>query len=566
MGQGQTTPKSLILSHFPEVKERALNAGLVIKKGKFDTFCSAEWPTFGVGWPIQGSLSLDLITKVKAVIFQPDNRGHPDQVPYILVWEDLVRNPPPWLTVFLTHPSSSAPGAKTPVTPALVIKEEEKLPLPTLTGPQIRASPSPSPVLPESSPLYPSLAGAEEDRPPPYVTPPGQASAPEEEISSSSSTGLAAGGGMGQRLRPRGIREREGEDGPPSSTQGEETVPTLPVRMVGQGGPGGGQQFQYWPFSSSDLYNWRTQNPPFSEDPKCLIDLLESIMHTHRPTWDDCHQLLNTLFTTEERERILNEARKNVLGDNGRPTTLQPAIDEAFPLRRPDWDFGTAEGRERLRIYRQTLMAGLRAAARRPTNFAKVKAVIQGENESPAGFLERLHEAYRQYTPIDPEADLHRSAVVLSFINQAAPDIRRKLNKQENLGEMTIREMLQVAEKVFTARETPEEREERQRKEDREAQEKLRKEDREFQAKENRKQQREMARIFLAGVRDQPRGGGHARTPDKEHCFYCKETGHWKRECPKLKGRRGFGRRPGENRERERAVEQARVLLAGEED
>jgi hypothetical protein len=46
MGQGQTTPKSLNLSHFSEVKERALNAGLVIKKGKFNTFCSAEWPTF----------------------------------------------------------------------------------------------------------------------------------------------------------------------------------------------------------------------------------------------------------------------------------------------------------------------------------------------------------------------------------------------------------------------------------------------------------------------------------------------------------------------------------------
>jgi hypothetical protein len=214
------------------------------------------------------------------------------------------------------------------------------------------------------------------------------------------------------------------------------------------------------------------------------------------------------------------------LGDNGRPTTLQLAIDEAFPLRRPNWDFGTAEGRERLRIYRQTLMAGLRVAARRPTNFTKVKAVVQGENESLAGFLEHLYDTYRQYTPIDPEVELHRSAVVLSFINQAAPDIRKKLNKQKNLGEMTIREMLQIAEKVFTARETPKEREERRRKKDRETQEKLRKEDREFQAKENRKQQREMARIFLAGVRDQPRGGGHTRTPDKKHCFYCKETGH----------------------------------------
>jgi hypothetical protein len=47
-------------------------------------------------------------------------------------------------------------------------------------------------------------------------------------------------------------------------------------------------------------------------------------------------------------------------------------------------------------------MAGLRAAARRPTNLAKVKAITQGENESPAAFLERLYDAYRQYTPQDP--------------------------------------------------------------------------------------------------------------------------------------------------------------------
>jgi serine/threonine-protein kinase RIO1 len=86
--------------------------------------------------------------------------------------------------------------------------------------------------------------------------------------------------------------------------------------------------------------------------------------------------------------------------------------------------------------------------------------------------------------------------------------------------------MLQIAEKVFTTRETPKKREERRRKEDREAQEKSKKEDREFQTKENRKQQRELARIFLAGIRDPPQGGGHARTPDKEHCFYCKKTGH----------------------------------------
>ena len=40
MGQTQATPKSLILSHFPKVKEQALSMGLGIKKGKLDTFCS----------------------------------------------------------------------------------------------------------------------------------------------------------------------------------------------------------------------------------------------------------------------------------------------------------------------------------------------------------------------------------------------------------------------------------------------------------------------------------------------------------------------------------------------
>jgi hypothetical protein len=179
------------------------------------------------------------------------------------------------------------------------------------------------------------------------------------------------------------------------------------VQALGGAGPDGGHTYQYWPFSSSDLYNWKAQNTPFSEDPRGLTDLFKSILHTHSPTWDVCQQLLWTLFTTKERERILTEARKNVPGDNGRPATLPNLIDDHFPLNRPDWDYGTAEGRECLRVYRQTLMAGLRAAARHPTNLAKVKAIMQGENESPAAFLERLYDAYRQYTALDPLAEVN---------------------------------------------------------------------------------------------------------------------------------------------------------------
>jgi hypothetical protein len=102
-------------------------------------------------------------------------------------------------------------------------------------------------------------------------------------------------------------------------------------------------------------------------------------------------------------------------------------------------------------------MVGLWAAAHCPANLAKVKAIMQGENESLAAFLECLYDAYRQYIPLDPLAEVNQSAMIMSFINQAASDIRKKLYKQEGLGEMTIWDLMKVAKRVFNTRKTPEE-------------------------------------------------------------------------------------------------------------
>jgi endo-beta-N-acetylglucosaminidase D len=65
---------------------------------------------------------------------------------------------------------------------------------------------------------------------------------------------------------------------------------------------------------------------------------------------------------------------------------------------------------------------------------------------------------------------------------------------------MTTRDLMKVAERVFNTWETPEEWEDRIRKENQELQERIQKEDREHQSKENKKQQKEMAKILLAGV------------------------------------------------------------------
>lgn len=133
----------------------------------------------------------------------------------------------------------------------------------------------------------------------------------------------------------------------------------FPLQAYGPTDDQRNQPLQYSPFSSADLYNWKTHNPSFSESPQALIDLLDSILFSHQPTWGNCQQLLQTLFKTEERQQILLETRKNVPGADGRPTLLINEKDAGFLLARPSWNYNTPEGRERMKVYHQPLMAGL---------------------------------------------------------------------------------------------------------------------------------------------------------------------------------------------------------------
>ncbi|XP_029794351.1 LOW QUALITY PROTEIN: uncharacterized protein LOC115290616 [Suricata suricatta] len=173
------------------------------------------------------------------------------------------------------------------------------------------------------------------------------------------------------------------------------------------------------------------------------------IRRGRRETHLSSSQLLQVLFTTEERERILVETRKLVPGPTGVPTINPPDIDAGFPLVCPSWDYNTGEGREQLKVYRQALLAGLKAATRRPTNLTRVYDLRQETNKSPAAFLERVIEAFRQFTLYDPELTDHNSTV-------ATPDIKKKLQKVEHLGKKTLQDLLKITEKVYNNRDNAE--------------------------------------------------------------------------------------------------------------
>ena len=54
----------------------------------------------------------------------------------------------------------------------------------------------------------------------------------------------------------------------------------------------------------------------------------------------------------------MQEARKNAPLDTGVPSIEQAVVDSVFPLTRPDWDFNLAEGKEHMKVYCQTPLAG----------------------------------------------------------------------------------------------------------------------------------------------------------------------------------------------------------------
>ena len=66
MGQchSSLTLLSLVTNNFKEVKMRAHDLSVEIKRNKLITFCSAEWPTFHVGWPSEGTSDLGTLHRV----------------------------------------------------------------------------------------------------------------------------------------------------------------------------------------------------------------------------------------------------------------------------------------------------------------------------------------------------------------------------------------------------------------------------------------------------------------------------------------------------------------------
>jgi hypothetical protein len=154
----------------------------------------------------------------------------------------------------------------------------------------------------------------------------------------------------------------------------------------------GHMQYVYQPFTTTDLLNWWQHTPAYSEEPQAVIELLTNIMHCHQPNWDDCSQLISTLFTSDECWRVYQAARAWLVTQTLPQTAnLEQWGDERIPDTRPDWDPNTPAGLQSIQRMRQAILERASQGARGATNITRV---TQKPGELPSQFYDWLCDAY----------------------------------------------------------------------------------------------------------------------------------------------------------------------------
>ncbi|MXQ93815.1 hypothetical protein E5288_WYG016871 [Bos mutus] len=200
--------------------------------------------------------------------------------------------------------------------------------------------------------------------------------------------------------------------------------------------------------SAIDLFNYKAKMPSYQDDPRKMERLFKGIFAVYHPNWAAIQVLMNSLLSPEEHSMVLEKALQEAerLREIHPESPIRTSAEQALPRTEPGWDPSDPEDQARLDHYKDCLMIGLQKGA---NNFRRVQNVRQGQEECPYTFLERLHEAFRKYTDIDPEHPNNMGLVNLTFISQSAPDIRRKLQQLEEGPWLPTSQLLEVALEVF---------------------------------------------------------------------------------------------------------------------
>uniref|UniRef100_A0A8C5PAB8 Core shell protein Gag P30 domain-containing protein n=1 Tax=Leptobrachium leishanense TaxID=445787 RepID=A0A8C5PAB8_9ANUR len=403
MGNGSSKPRKVKKGETPlgymvrnfEALYTTHDYGVKLTKEKLTGMCTMVWPLLVPEWPEQGSMDPALIQKVHSQV--TGKCGQPDQYPYIDIWKYCVRDKSHFIMMAGCNKKQVPPNKENnkKKRPVLVEQPEEIDPLyPPYSsyygaarevlraaaaraegGRRVAATAPPAPSTPAGGIAEEGTVGGGDRE-----VPPGKIEMPdgsmyklvdrEDSDDGDESEGVKQGAttrAANNVYKPRDLYQHN-----PGKSKMQMPLREVPGPLLENGAPGPGQ-YTYVPFTTTDLFNWKTHTPLYSTNPAAVASIIKSIMLTHNPTWADCQQLMLTMFTTEERARINSSARKILLAQAVEDVRAQPEAwaEEHYPKTDPKWPYNTAAGIAHLQTYRTAVIMGVKAGGRSPQIWGK---------------------------------------------------------------------------------------------------------------------------------------------------------------------------------------------------
>ncbi|CAK6445561.1 unnamed protein product [Pipistrellus nathusii] len=503
MGTTQSIPKD---SPLGRVLERwYVHGRKPMTKKKMISYCNKVWPTYVLGseerWPLNGSLNYYTILQLESFCKRSGKWG---ELSYIEAFMWLHKMDAAREGNMLTVPCGRSvkppqadsepkpPSADSKPKPRLSDREPKPPPADRKTQKEKKNEETP-PSASQSPGTQTAKQGGGRIPPPPPPRSRGDLGNPGTQAAK------APPSRDEQTVSPS--RSSQGTQCGPGAPQTGMVVPYQPRQLpVGGVDPKDQPTGYYWartPFSVSDLLKWKSTNPSYQEDPQKTTDFFTFIFSTHQPNWADVEALLNILLTSDERKLVREKALEEAYRLYRENPHRTPSPAGAVPLVEPHWN-PNGGGLVHLEHYRRCILKGLKRGVTKKNCPERVRAVQQKLDEDPEDFLQRLYQAYRKYTNIDPEAPENVWQVSLSFIYQSAPYIRRKLETLNGALAMNPEQLVSLA-----------------------------------RAQSRKMEPQQQVVIFLnpGGGREETR---RRRPLGPNQCAYCKEEGHWKKECPRL--------------------------------
>uniref|UniRef100_A0A452H6N9 Core shell protein Gag P30 domain-containing protein n=1 Tax=Gopherus agassizii TaxID=38772 RepID=A0A452H6N9_9SAUR len=381
-------PLSLILRDW---KDKSRTARL--SKAKMRDLCWIQWPSFTFhlsptrDWPECGTFSTDRMNSLRDILV--DLR--PGQMDYLFVWynykptegrvaieavcmQNSCKNPPPY--------------------PPEPHREEDDF-VPVL--PPVRRSARIQEQARDSSRTEENKGGAQSNVPSSSersvsLTLPAQSSASLHQIQKESES-------MGENAFETGLTIQA-------------PLRTDPVLLVA-----GAYQmvFTHTSFATSDLLNWQRTMPRLRDNPEAVERMFRTIFSTHVPTWADVNQLLDTLMTEDERQRVKEKSAGH--------------LDVPWPITDPNWDPNTPAGKVQLDGFLKAVLSGIRDAGEATPNWSKVTACVQRPDEHPSDFCARLICEVRKHGNLNHETDHGKEMVKMVIMSQCAEDIAKRFRE-----------------------------------------------------------------------------------------------------------------------------------------